>query len=208
MLGVNFKKAFICILCIFLLMCICCGCSVNVVMESSGTPTSSAQSTPSQDGASGGDYRPNVTGQIQFTYFASTQAEQKKIDAFIEAFNAKYPDVQVLRDEQDFSQYLKLMTSGEMGDVFYLKETMVYDLAVTHSGMVPLSLDWFELFKIDSNYIYSGSNGLIDGKLYYVAPGSEATHGFGLYKFGRNTDAAVAFALFACTPEGQAALNK
>ena len=207
MLGVNLKKYFICILCIFLLTCTLCSCSVNVILEPSETPKTSAESTPSQDGASGGVYRPKVTGQIQFTYFASSQAEQDRIDAFIKAFNAKYPDVQVLKDEQDFSQYLKLMTSGEMGDVFYLKETMVYDLAVTHSGMVPLSSAWFDQFKIDSNYIYSGSNGLIDGKLYYVAPESEATHGFGLYKFGRNTDAAVAFALFACTPEGRAALN-
>lgn len=108
-------------------------------------------------------------GDVTFTYSpASTSADYKMAaDNFVNAFEAKYPDVNVTRDYTATSD--ARIASADIGDVFYFAEVTTYKYAVTDRALLPLD-GFLDNFDINQSDVYSGiyALGMVNGRLYFV----------------------------------------
>ena len=174
-----FKRALTVFVCLLLGVAVLCGCAGNgdqpgYEYEASDSPeTSDAPSTNNgyQSGTVDTSGIPEVKGKITFSYPAETPAKQNAADAFIKAFNSKYPNVTVECDYgYNVSNARLRIQAGNIGDVFYTTEGSVYNLAVTENALMNLSY-YADAFSIDRDDVYSSvyDAGVIDDELYYVA---------------------------------------
>ena len=111
-----------------------------------------------------------VKGSIKFSYSLGTSEDNKgAANAFIEAFQKKYPNVAVQRDYAATSPNTRI-SSGDIGDVFYFAEVDAYNYAVTQSALMPLGY-YMEVLNIDRGDVFSGiyDAGMINNHLYYIA---------------------------------------
>jgi ABC-type glycerol-3-phosphate transport system substrate-binding protein len=109
-------------------------------------------------------------GSIKFSYSGATTEEARgAANAFIEAFNKKYPNVKVEKDYAATDPSARI-SSGDIGDVFYFAEVSAYNYAITQSALMPLEY-YMEVLEIDRGDVYSGifDAGMINNHLYYVA---------------------------------------
>jgi len=112
----------------------------------------------------------DVSGTIKFSYSGGTTEEARgAANAFIEAFNKKYPNVQVQRDYSSTDPSTRI-SSGDIGDVFYFAEVSAYNYAITQNALMPLEY-YANAYGIDRGDVYSGifDSGVINGHLYYIA---------------------------------------
>lgn len=77
-------------------------------------------------------------GKITLSYDTSKLSDSKKIDAYIEAYTEKYPEVTVIKDYSPGNIDARIK-SGEIGDVFYLQDTDLYNYAVSQKALMPLN---------------------------------------------------------------------
>ncbi len=128
-------------------------------------------STKVQDGIVDTSKVPDAKGKIKFSYTANTEAQENAANAFIDAFNVQFPKVTVERDyDYAISQAPNRIASGDIGDVFYMAESDVYNFAVTHKALMDLSY-YMTAYKIDRSDIYQGifAAGMLENGIYYVA---------------------------------------
>lgn len=114
---------------------------------------------------------PKAEGKITFSYPAKTDTTRAAADAFISAFNDKYPNVKVEKDyAYEEAHFANRISAGDIGDVFYMAESAVYTNAVKHNALMDLSY-YITAFRIDRTDIYQGiyAAGQIGEGLYYVA---------------------------------------
>ncbi len=111
-----------------------------------------------------------VKGSIKFSYSGGTSEDNRgAANAFIEAFQKKYPNVVVQRDYAATAPSTRI-SSGDIGDVFYFAEVDAYNYAVTQAALMPLEY-FMEVLNIDRGDVYSGiyDAGMINNHLYYIA---------------------------------------
>lgn len=121
--------------------------------------------TPPPDGS-----KFEVEGSIKFSYqLGTTEDNRSAANAFIEAFQKKYPNVSVSRDYSNTDPSTRI-SSGDIGDVFYFAEVSAYNYAITQAALMPLEY-YMEVLDIDRGDVYSGiyDAGVINSHLYYVA---------------------------------------
>lgn len=107
-------------------------------------------------------------GSVKFTCSISKLVEQEAADAFVEAFEKKYPDVKVTKDYNPGNIAARI-SSGEIGDVFQLNETEAYNYAITQKALLPLN-QFIDPLDIDTSAVYTGilALGQVEGQLYMV----------------------------------------
>ncbi len=107
-------------------------------------------------------------GDVKFTCSISTLSEQDAADAFIKAFEDKYPGVSVTKDYNPGNIPARI-ASGEIGDVFYFTEEETYNYAVTQKALLPLN-QYIQPLKVDTSAVYTGvyALGQVEGQLYMV----------------------------------------
>ena len=108
------------------------------------------------------------SGTIKFTWSRSGLKEEAAADAFIAAFNEKYPDVEVTPDYNPGNIAARI-ASGEIGDVFHFNETDAYNYAVTQKTLLPLN-QYIDPLDVDTSKVYTGilALGNVEGQLYMV----------------------------------------
>ncbi|MBQ8164240.1 MAG: extracellular solute-binding protein [Clostridia bacterium] len=120
----------------------------------------------------------NVEGTVtlscpQDIYVGSAR---ESIRQWISAFNALYPDVKVKEDFSDRGNWSARLYAKDMGDVFWLDDTQVYDMAIARTALMPLDV-YAEHFSKDTRFglnmsdVYAGfyNLGEVDGQLYMIA---------------------------------------
>ena len=108
------------------------------------------------------------TGDVKFTCSISTLTEEDAANAFIEAFESKYPGVSVTKDYNPGNVPARI-ASGEIGDVFHFTEEETYNYAVTQKALLPLN-QYIKPLGIDTSTVYTGvyALGQVEGQLYMV----------------------------------------
>lgn len=107
-------------------------------------------------------------GNVKFTCDISSLSEEDAANAFIEAFEKKYPDVSVTKDYSPGNIPARI-ASGEIGDVFHFTEEETYNYAVTQKSLLSLN-QYIQPLKIDTSAVYTGvyALGEVEGQLYMV----------------------------------------
>ena len=123
------------------------------------------------DGTLPEGYEPEIAGKLKVSARQDVYpnaASQKSLNTWINYFRGKNPNVnvEVQYVPQDNST---LISSKTIGDVFWLSDADVYNLAITQEALMPLD-SYIEAYGIDTNEIYGGIMGLCQagGKLYFV----------------------------------------
>lgn len=108
------------------------------------------------------------TGNVKFTCAISSLTDEDAANAFIDAFEEKYPDVSVTKDYNPGNVPARI-ASGEIGDVFHMTEDEVYNYAVTQKSLLSLN-QYIQPLGIDTSKVYSGvyALGQVEGQLYMV----------------------------------------
>ncbi len=106
-------------------------------------------------------------GDVMFTCGVNLLQEAAP-DAFIAAFEEKYPDVTVKKDYNPGNIAARI-ASGEIGDVFMFNEVEAYNYAITQKALLPLN-QFIEPLSIDTSKVYTGvlALGQVEGQLYMV----------------------------------------
>ncbi|MBE7056878.1 MAG: extracellular solute-binding protein [Ruminococcaceae bacterium] len=114
------------------------------------------------------DSKPIVSGNVKFTCSISKLIEEEAADAFVAAFNEKYPDVNVTKDYNPGNVPARI-ASGEIGDVFWFLEMETYNYAVTQKSLLPLN-QFIDPLDVDTSEVYTGilALGQVEGQLYMV----------------------------------------
>lgn len=109
-----------------------------------------------------------VEGNVKFTCAVTKLSDQKAADAFISAFQEKYPKVSVTKDYNPGNIAARI-ASGEIGDVFAFSEVECYNYAITQKSLMSLN-QYIEPLGIDTSSVYSGvlALGQVEGELYMV----------------------------------------
>jgi len=116
----------------------------------------------------------DVKGNIKFTTLGTDSGESPAVISFVEEFNKKYPNVKVELDILPLGilQSTKdaRISSGEIGDVFWIFEEDVYTYSITQQACLELDF-YLNQFNVDVSNVYSGmfNIGKVNGKLYMVA---------------------------------------
>lgn len=107
-------------------------------------------------------------GNVKFTCNISQLEEEAAADAFVSAFQEKYPDVVVTKDYNPGNVAARI-ASGEIGDVFWFLERETYNYAVSQKALLPLN-QFIEPLGIDTSSVYTGilALGQVEGQLYMV----------------------------------------
>ncbi len=110
----------------------------------------------------------DVSGTVKFTYSFGNISQQKSGDDYIAAFQKKYPNVTVVKDYNPGNIAARI-ASGEIGDVFPMCDTDVYNYAVTQRSLMSLN-QYIEPLGLDMSNIYTGvyALGMIEGEMYMV----------------------------------------
>lgn len=125
---------------------------------------------PEQTGVLEEGYLPNIAGKITVCArndVYSTASSQKAINNWTGEFMKKYGNVNVEVNFIDYGQYLPMISSKSMGDVFFLDDGSLYQFAVTNSALMQLDY-YIEALKVDMSNLYSGivELGRCNGKTY------------------------------------------
>ncbi len=114
------------------------------------------------------DTKPVVEGTVKFTCSTSKLVEEQAADAFVAAFNEKYPDVAVIKDYNPGNIPARI-ASGEIGDVFWFLEMETYNYAATQKCLMPLN-QFIAPLDVDTSEVYTGilALGQVEGQLYMV----------------------------------------
>ena len=96
----------------------------------------------------------DVSGTVKFTYSFGNISQQKSGDDYIAAFQKKYPNVTVVKDYNPGNIAARI-ASGEIGDVFPMCDTDVYNYAVTQRSLMSLN-QYIEPLGLDMSNIYTG----------------------------------------------------
>ncbi|MDR0287941.1 MAG: extracellular solute-binding protein [Clostridiales bacterium] len=117
----------------------------------------------------------DVKGRIRFQTIGSTTAGGESVysaaDAIIGQFKQDYPNVSVERVEMpDTTVRTVQVSSGTIGDVFWLNESEDYQFAITDEALIPLN-DYLSTYKINMDNVYGGiiELGRINGQIYMIA---------------------------------------
>ena len=126
---------------------------------------------PPKSGILTDDYELTIEGEVVFTISNESGAasEAAAPRAFADAFMRKYPEVKVTVDEAHRNTYATRISTGEIGDVFWVDENDANNYKKNHNAL--LMLDYYmDKLNIDRQNIYSGAlvGGMIDGRLYMV----------------------------------------
>lgn len=107
-------------------------------------------------------------GDVKFTCAISSKTEEDAANAFIAAFETKYPKVSVTKDYNPGNVPARI-ASGEIGDVFAFTEEECYNYAVTQKSLLPLN-QYIKPLSIDTSAVYAGvyALGQVEGQLYMV----------------------------------------
>jgi len=112
-----------------------------------------------------------VKGEVTLDTLGLANGESPAAVSFISKFNEKYPDVNVKLNVIS-SGYDKnsLISSGQIGDVFWLADEEVYTYAVTNQACAELDF-YLNQFNVDTSNVYSGmfNTGRVNGKVYMIA---------------------------------------
>ena len=128
------------------------------------------KSSETQTGELDEGYVPDVSGKVTITYqLATTEIAKKSVTQYVTAFEKQYPNVKVTTDFSKGDTALRI-SSGDIGDVFFLWETDVYNYASVNQALMPLD-SYVEAFDIDLSNVYSSvlDFGRVDGQLYMIA---------------------------------------
>ena len=98
------------------------------------------------------------------------------IRQWIKNFKSKYPEVTVVEDFSDRGNWSARISAKDMGDVFWLDDTQVYDMAITNKSLMPLDsyAEYFETkepsFGFKRSDVFTGiyKLGEADGRVYMV----------------------------------------
>ena len=114
------------------------------------------------------DYTPDVSGEITWTFNATSGHAKRAANSFIKSFESAYPNAKVKLDAS--SSTTERVAGGTIGDVFYFAETEIYKYAITNNGLMPLE-GYVAALKLDLSDVYMGiyELGKVDGHLYYVS---------------------------------------
>ena len=106
---------------------------------------------------------------MKFTCSISTLTEEDAANAFIEAFESKYPGVSVTKDYNPGNVPARI-ASGEIGDVFHFTEEETYNYAVTQKALLPLN-QYIKPLGIDTSTVYTGvyALGQVEGQLIWYS---------------------------------------
>jgi len=106
----------------------------------------------------------------------TSDANRASIRQWVSAFKAMYPEVKVKEDFSDRSNWTARLSAKDMGDVYWLDDTQVYDMAITNKSLMPLDsyAEYFTkdtAFGLNMNDVYAGfyNLGEVEGQLYMVA---------------------------------------
>ncbi|MBQ8165141.1 MAG: extracellular solute-binding protein [Clostridia bacterium] len=106
----------------------------------------------------------------------TSDANRASIRQWVSAFKALYPSVKVKEDFSDRANWTARLSAKDMGDVFWLDDTQVYDMAITNKSLMPLD-SYAEHFGKDARFglnmsdVYAGfyNLGEVEGQLYMIA---------------------------------------
>ena len=106
----------------------------------------------------------------------SGDANRASIRQWVSTFKSMYPEVKVKEEFSDRGNWSARFSAKDMGDVFWLDDTQVYDMAITNKSLMPLDsyAEYFQKdkdFGLDMSDVYAGfyNLGEADGRLYMVA---------------------------------------
>ncbi|MCR5693724.1 MAG: extracellular solute-binding protein [Clostridia bacterium] len=140
------------------------------------------------------DYAPEIAGKLKVAARQDvypSAASQKSLNNWINYFRTEHPDVNI---ELTYvpTDYSALISSKTIGDVYWLSDADVYNLAITQDALMALD-SYIEAYDIDLTEIYGGIMSLCEaaGKTYFV--GSTC----GNVVFTYNVDAMVEAGLLA-----------
>ena len=110
-----------------------------------------------------------VEGTVKFTYGFGSISSQKSGDDYVAAFQRKYPKVVVVKDYNPGNIAARI-ASGEIGDVFPVLDTDVYNYAVAQKCLMSLN-QFIDPLGVDMSNIYTGvyALGMVEGEMYMVA---------------------------------------
>ncbi|MBQ8165140.1 MAG: extracellular solute-binding protein [Clostridia bacterium] len=106
----------------------------------------------------------------------SSDANRASVRQWLSTFKSMYPEVKIKEEFSDRGNWSARLSAKDMGDVFWLDDSQVYDMAVTNKSLMPLD-SYAEHFTKDANFglnisdVFSGiyNLGEADGCLYMVA---------------------------------------
>jgi len=152
-------------------VCLTAICVVLVITSFGCTPKKA------QDGEVNGEVK--VEGSITLSCpqdVYSSDSNRASIRQWVSNFKSMYPSVKVKEEYSDRSNWSARLSAKDMGDVFWLDDSQVYDMAVTNKSLMPLDsyAEYFGKIKeygLDVNDVYSGiyNLGETEGQLYMVA---------------------------------------
>ncbi len=124
-----------------------------------------------QTGVIGADEEVVVEGKIKLNYYlAETEGEKRSVREWVASFQKAYPDVEVQIETTYLAGTSRLdaqISSGTVGDVFFLPEVSLYNYAAQQQVLMPLNY-YVEEYKIDTNNVFGAilEMGTVNGKMY------------------------------------------
>jgi len=107
---------------------------------------------PDNDGVIAEGEVVEVKGKVKLNYYmAQTDGEKRSVNEWVAAFQKNYPDVDVEIEATyltDKSRIDSQISSGTVGDVFFLTDVELYNYAVVQDVLMPLNY-YIEEYKID-----------------------------------------------------------
>ena len=126
---------------------------------------------PDQDGVINEGDVVEVKGKVKLNYYmAQTDGEKRSVNEWVAAFQKNYPDVDVEVETTyltDKSRIDSQISSGTVGDVFFLTDVELYNYAVVQDVLMPLNY-YVEEYNIDLSNVFSAiyEMGCVEGKTY------------------------------------------
>ncbi len=113
-----------------------------------------------------------IKGTIKFTEntAGSSEADLLAPKAIVASFERTYPGTKVVFESADRSSFPARISSGDIGDVFWVDATDMHNYQANHNALMPLDA-YIKPLDIDLGEVFTGAVdvGKVDGRLYMAA---------------------------------------